>query len=228
MEWWQTRRFRMSLAAGAAALFAVVAAQALSRPLLTSCWLASELETLRRDPDAVEATKVRRWARLGDEGLLALIDLLREKEAPIRQAARTALRNEWNSWRLLDADERDRRTLLTLERCGSQGPTLGGEEAELLSEWATETLSRRIDPTRSARIALACQDALECAAAPKGSLAELDSTIASSDLLGAPSTRSGSATSDLPAELVQPASFGSNSRGAVGVRSAGLDLPQLR
>ncbi|HEV7280631.1 MAG TPA: hypothetical protein VGN57_10540 [Pirellulaceae bacterium] len=228
MEWWQTRRFRMGLAAGAATLVAVVAAQALSRPLLTSYWVASELETLRRDPDAVEASQVRRWARMGDEGLLALVDLLREEEAPIRQAARTALRNEWNSWRLLDAEERDRRTLLTFGRCVSKGRTLGPEEAELLSEWVTETLSRRIDPTRSGRMALACQDALECAAAPKGSLSELDSTIASSDLLGPPSTRAGSATSDLPAELVQPASFGSGPHGAAGLRSAGRDLPQLR
>lgn len=228
MEWWQTRRFRMGLAAGAATLVAVVAVQAFSRPLLTSCWLYSELDTLRRDPDAVEASKVRRWARLGDEGLLALIDLLREEEAPIRQAARTALRNEWNSWRLLDAEERDRRTMLTLERCVSHGQTLRAEEAELLSEWATETLSRRIDPSRSARVTLACQEAIERSTAPKGSLSELDSTIASSDLLAPAGTNAASAASDLPAELVQPATLRLGPGGAAGTRSAALDLPQLR
>lgn len=228
MEWWQTRRFRMGLAAGAATLVAVVAGQALSRPLLTSCWLCSELETLRRDPDVVEASQVRRWARVGDEGLLALVDLLREEEDPIRQAARTALRNEWNSWRLLDAEERDRRTLLALERCVAHGPTLGAEEAELLSEWATETLARRIDPSRSARVTLACQEAIECSAAPKGSLSELDSTIASSDPLGSTGGSSVSATSDLPEELIQPASFHSGPSAAAGTRSAGLDLPSLR
>lgn len=228
MEWWQTRRFRMGLAAGAATLVAAVAGQALSRPLLTSCWLYSELEEIRREPDAVEAAQVRRWARLGDEGLLALVDLLREEEAPIRQAARTALRNEWNSWRLLDPQERDRRTLLTLERCVASGHAIGPEEAELLSDWATETLSRRIEPSRSARIALACQEAIECSAAPKGSLAELESTIASSDLLGPPGAKAASATSDLPVELVQPASLRLGPGGAAGTRSAGLDVPQLR
>lgn len=228
MEWWQTRRFRMGLAAGAATLVAVVAVQAFSRPLLTSCWLCSELEGLRREPDTVEAAQVRRWARLGDEGLLALVDLLREEEAPIRQAARTALRNEWNSWRLLDAEERDRRTLLTLERCASHGQAIGAEEAELLSEWAMETLSRRIDPSRSPRMTLACQEAIECSAAPKGSLSELESTIASSDLIGHSGSNAASATSDLPAELVQPASLRLGPGGAAGTRSAGLDVPQLR
>lgn len=228
MEWWQTRRFRMGLAAGATALVAVIAGQALSRPFFASCWLASELETLRRDPDAVQARQVRRWTQLGDPGLLALVDLLKEDEPPIRQAARTALRNEWNSWRLLDAEERDRRTLLALERCVSHGETTGPEEAELLAEWATEALSRRIDPSRSARLALACQEALERCEAPKGSIAKLESTIASSDLLPPSSSAATGSTTDLPTELVSPAAFPPNAASATGIRSAGLDLPQVR
>ena len=170
MEWWQTRRFRIGLAAGAATLVAVIAGQALSRPFLASCWLASELETLRHDPDAVQARQVRRWTQFGDVGLLALIDLLQEDEPPLRQAARTALRNEWNSWRLLDEEERDRRTLLALERFASHGDAKGPEEAELLAELATETLSRRIDPQHAGRTALACRTVLEQADPPTGSL----------------------------------------------------------
>jgi hypothetical protein len=228
MEWWQTRRFRMSLAAGATALVAVVAGQILSRPFLASCWLASELETLRRDPDAVQARQVRRWTQMGDEGLLALLDLLQEDEAPIRQAARTALRNEWNSWRLLDAEERDRRALLALERCVAHGETAGPEEAELLAEWATEALSRRVDPRRSARLTLACQEALERCEAPKGSLSDIESTIASSDLLPPGAPPATASTSDLPSELVAPAAYSPSATSAAGIRNAGLDLPTIR